>query len=199
MSYVYLTADCHFGHANIGLYCNRLPALLKRTTEDSKFRDDTARAAYARGMNEFLIASWKNRVTKNDTVYHLGDFLYKKQPGWRSVAGVSGRCQEIEELLPGKIIHIAGNHDHNNGVKGLESAIMYVGGLKILLRHKPVEFEADLMGCDFCACGHVHEKWAYRKWGDVININVGVDVRKFMPMRMDEVVGWYHKIEKDGK
>ena len=52
---IFVTADHHFGHANIIEYTNRPFASVEE-------------------MDAALIAAWNERVTDYDLVYHLGDF-----------------------------------------------------------------------------------------------------------------------------
>jgi calcineurin-like phosphoesterase family protein len=81
---VWLTADTHFGHANIIGYCNR------------PFED-------ADEMSERLIRRWNGSVKPDDTVLHLGDFAFF-QGNLEHVAAV------ISQLNGPKIL-VRGNHD----------------------------------------------------------------------------------------
>jgi calcineurin-like phosphoesterase family protein len=51
-------------------------------------------------MNKTLINNWNSKVTKEDVVFHLGDFCF-------------GPYKEFERKLNGKIVYIKGNHDQN--------------------------------------------------------------------------------------
>lgn len=57
MSSIFFTSDSHFGHNNVIKYCNRPFSSIGE-------------------MDEKLISEWNNTVSKNDTVYHLGDFTF---------------------------------------------------------------------------------------------------------------------------
>ena len=54
----WITADCHFGHANIIKYCKR------------PFKD-------LEEMNAILIKNWNERVSPGDIVIVLGDFAWE--------------------------------------------------------------------------------------------------------------------------
>jgi len=79
---IFYTADLHLGHANVIRHCER------------PFQD-------ADEMDEELIERWNRKVHKNDTVYIVGDFIF--------------RChrppEEYFDLLKGKKHLILGNHD----------------------------------------------------------------------------------------
>lgn len=82
---IWFTSDTHFNHANIIKYCNRPFSSIQE-------------------MNETIINNWNSVVTKDDTVYHLGDFAF-------------GKVNEFANKLNGKIVLIKGNHDtipHNH-------------------------------------------------------------------------------------
>lgn len=79
---IYFTSDHHFGHFNIIKYTNR--------NFDS-----------VNQMDEFFVASWNSQVSRNDTVYYLGDFII----------GSPKKAEEILKQLNGKIHLIKGNHD----------------------------------------------------------------------------------------
>lgn len=80
MSY-FFTADTHFNHKNIIKYCN-LPF------NSIKEMDDT------------IVNNWNSIVSKDDTVYHLGDVAF----------GGSG-VKDLLYSLNGNIILICGSHD----------------------------------------------------------------------------------------
>lgn len=85
----FFTADTHFGHKNIIRYD-------KRPFENTEEHD------------EQLIVRYNSVVSKNDIVYHLGDFAFASKQ----------KINEYISRLNGKIHLIKGNHDKRIG-KGL--------------------------------------------------------------------------------
>jgi calcineurin-like phosphoesterase family protein len=73
---MFFTADTHFNHANIIIYCGR------------PFAD-------VEDMNEILIEKWNSRIGDRDTVYHLGDFA------WGEWEPILGRLRGRKILIPG--------------------------------------------------------------------------------------------------
>jgi calcineurin-like phosphoesterase family protein len=78
---IYFTADTHFSHDAIIRFCDR------------PFRD-------AQAMDDALVANWNRRVGPDDTVFHLGDFCWRKGDGLSLLAQLRGRKHLI-----------LGNHD----------------------------------------------------------------------------------------
>lgn len=162
---VFFTSDTHFSHANIIKYCNR--------PYDNVHE-----------MNIDLMIKWNEVVSKNDTVYHLGDFSFNP---------IMQR-----DFLNGNIILIRGNHDRNECIKLFENVYdcltLQIGPYKCFLSHEPVgvgdpkfwkhDWRNKAKGCDFFLCGHIHEKWSINKR----NINVGVDVNEFKPLGELELI-----------
>ena len=184
----WFTADYHLGHFNIIKYCER-PF---KSLED---------------MNNTIIRKHNERVKKEDTVFHLGDFCFRNSNNIGE--GIKVKAIDWESQLNGKIIHIKGNHDRNNSTKTIiESMIITHCGKRIKLVHRPPEgLVFNEFDCIFV--GHVHQNWKYKRIKtqfDYIDlINVGVDVWNFMPHTLEEIMKDYHrkfihkKGESDGK
>ena len=79
---IYFTSDLHLGHANIIRHCNRPFSSVEE-------------------MDETLIRNWAKRVKANDTVYVLGDLMFRNQKS----------PEEYLSRLKGKKHLIIGNHD----------------------------------------------------------------------------------------
>ena len=81
---IYFTSDTHFGHASILNFCKR------------PFKDVDE-------MNEELIKRWNEVISKEDTVFHLGDFAFGGVEIWNKTL----------PRLNGHIVLILGNHKIN--------------------------------------------------------------------------------------
>ena len=183
--YQYLTADLHFNHKNIIDFSNR------------PFKDTES-------MNKTLINNINEMCKKEDILYNLGDFMFKKS----SQAEVYNR--EPEKLLNPKIIHIKGNHDRKNYSKGmLDLAFITYAKTKYLFCHIPPTSKDSgplvkslSLQADCILCGHVHSAWKTKIFDYYIDnyllksvpiINVGVDVWNYRPVRMDKIHNLYLK------
>ena len=195
---VWFVSDIHLGHPNCSAYCGR-PWLRPGDYdfETKKWASDEARQACNDRSNAGLITNWNSRVKPGDTVYHLGDFCCKGNE--RGVPGSMTKAESWEAVLNGKIIHIRGNHDKNNGVScALEHAVIKFAGVRWLLIHHPPYSATELpCDCDAVLCGHVHNAWHTKYMSDGRPmINVGVDVNKYAPVSKTELDAIYRKMER---
>ena len=152
-----------------------------------KIRGYTNRPFYsAYEMDETLIHKWNRRVSKDDTVYHLGDF---------ALANIR-EVKAYRERLNGRIVLIKGNHDRFNSSRlklqgGFDEAInslsLTISGVRYFLKHKPV-LTPDMPEFDVFLCGHIHTLWAKNTFGGKLFINVGVDVWNFEPKTIEELL-----------
>ena len=134
----YLIADTHFGDESIRVFENR--------PFDSV--DE---------MNKEMMDYWNKTVTKNDTVYMLGDFAYS--------SAFDFLFQEGKCVLNGKIILIAGNHDtdylefyRKQGIEVIDYPIVLDGFW--IMSHEPMYVnEASPFANIF---GHVHGNPMYK-------------------------------------
>lgn len=169
---IFFSADYHLGHDNVIKYCSR------------PFRD-------GKHMNNSIIRNHNQRIKECDIMYHIGDFCFRG-----GVQGGPNKVQFWESQLNGKIIHVIGNHDPNNGVKErITSCTMVFGKRRFFVVHRPPE-DWNLVpeNIDGIICGHVHRKWDYQVFdcngerNPIPMINVGIDVRNYFPIRLDEVI-----------
>jgi len=167
MSKTWVTSDLHLGHSKIILYCDR------------PFHDVV-------DMNSTIINNWNSMVKPDDTVYHLGDFCF-----YKSAQGTPIHASSYEERLNGRIVHVIGNHDKNNSVKGhMVSCVIQMGGYRILMQHKPPKCREEVpKEIDIVLCGHVHNLWHYTFMEDLLVYNVGVDVNGFRPIDLNLLTG----------
>lgn len=169
MKRTFFIADTHFGHANIIKFCNRPFQSIEE-------------------HDEALIENWNKVVTRNDDVWHLGDFCF-------------GRSDEdfykVFRRLNGKIHFVKGNHDklamknrnafasyYSSGITEIE-----IEGVSVVLCHYPMLSWNKSFHGSFHLFGHVHG-WVDRnpQWKRNRALDVGVDVRNFTPIEWDEVV-----------
>lgn len=171
--HTFFTSDTHFGHANIIRFCNR------------PFQN-------VEEMNEVLIENWNKVVSKDDTVFHLGDFAFGGSSVWNSII----------PRLNGHINLIIGNHDRKNLRQGYMSYFdMVVPQLQIeiednsiYLNHYPFLCYGGSYRGVWQLFGHVHS----RPQADGLDISrlrvllptqydVGVDNNNFTPISYREV------------
>jgi calcineurin-like phosphoesterase family protein len=119
---IWVTADQHFGHANIIKYCHRPVGSVAE-------------------MDETLIQRWNERIKPGDMVWHLGDVFFGKPS--------DPHVKEIRSRLNGGIFLVKGNHDRwpwgrylSLGVDKMfqhpgDPGITKVGRRSIVLTHNP--------------------------------------------------------------
>lgn len=160
MSDTFFTSDQHYDHKNIIKYCDR------------PFADIDE-------MNETLVQNHNKMVTNQDTVYHLGDFVFKSHP------------KEWLDRLNGKRhILILGNHDHHR-IKALHEAFDEVYDVKM------VQVQNDSIWLSHYA----HLVWPQRHYGVYHlfghshgnvkgikgSLDCGVDSHGFMPIPWEDL------------
>jgi len=114
MAKVYFTSDFHFYHTGILYFHPKRREEFGITLEELQ----SDKAIAVEKMNQGLIKLWNNTVTRDDTVYFLGDFSF----------GNKNETEKILQQLKGKKFLIRGNHDKS--LNGLERYFQYVGDIK---------------------------------------------------------------------
>lgn len=160
---IYFTADLHFGHYNIIKYCDR------------PFRSE-------RHMDQELTRLWNETVTEEDTIYVLGDLSMVTSEGTNYLRRIVSKLNGTKHL-------ILGNHDNLKPFSYVEMGFQTVHTaleLKIdneiyFLNHDPVASITN--DRHIWLVGHVHTLFSELK----NCINVGVDVRGFKPISIDEI------------
>ena len=100
------TADPHFGHANVIMYCGR-PVLKeddlvlnKRRQGGLWWKSPDIAQERSREMDQLMTDNWNKDVNPGDDVYVLGDFCF------------GSKAAEYAAGLNGNIHLILGNHDY---------------------------------------------------------------------------------------
>ena len=172
--HTFFTSDTHFNHANIIRFCNR------------PFKD-------VEQMNEVMITNWNNAISKDDTVFHLGDFCLGGAAEWT----------KILDRLNVKIYLIMGNHDLKNIRQGFISRFEHVamqmrieiGKKRIYLCHYPfLCFEGSYKDDVWQLFGHVHTRRSNSgidagrlQYLYPTQYDVGVDNNNFTPVSFGHV------------
>lgn len=122
-------------------------------------------------MDNDIINKHNEVVKKTDLVICLGDISFN---------------HSIEHLhkMNGSFIIVKGNHDDKHVKKiSFNNLVLSYYNINLLCVHKPIHIYGKF---HLNICGHVHEKWQYRK--DINALNVGVDVNNFYPVSLKEVL-----------
>ncbi|MDD3831639.1 MAG: metallophosphoesterase family protein [Clostridia bacterium] len=144
-------------------------------------------------MDEALISNWNARITNADTVYIIGDLLWK-----------TSRAEEYLSRLKGKKILVTGNHDSsllNNEIaakycKEIHSFLeCHIDGHQTTLCHYPmVEWKGSrkegTSKLGYLIYGHIHGniKYEYKHLFSLPNaLNAGVDINGYVPVTFDEL------------
>lgn len=162
----FFTADSHFGHANIILYCDR------------PFQS-------AEEMDETMIANWNEVVKHDDIVYHLGDFtLGDKLTARRYFKRLQGQIRILcnpwhhdKRWLGGEYYGIS------SGVEYMKSIVILEYNPPIVLCHYPFANWDKAHHGSWHLHGHSHGK--HLAIGRVHD--VGVDRNNFYPVSLEEI------------
>ena len=159
---IFFTSDTHFGHGGaLGLY--RRPF------------------ASVAAMNEGLVERWNETVGPDDEVWHLGDFAIRQRP--TVVADLLARLNGRKHL-------VAGNNDPQEtreleGWGSVQSYIeMEVDRVSLVLCHYPFRSWRGMGKGWVNLHGHSHGKLKPQSR----QYDVGVDVRGFRPVMLDEIL-----------
>ena len=165
---IFFTSDCHFN--------------AQRTIDISKRPFKSLEE-----LNKTLINNWNNTVSKDDTVYILGDFgdlSYAKYLNGRKIF-VKGNYERghysdeelkmyFDVVCPSKILYLPVSYNDK----------IY----HIRLTHEPMNLPQEKMSEDsFGLFGHIHKLCMIKSYG----INVGADCHNFTPIDLDTVL-FYH-------
>jgi len=192
----FFSADAHFQHANIILYAKRKRWIKKGDlNEEGKWINRDIANQRVKKMDESLIKTFNHKAKEDDIIYHVGDFIFK---GGKEANGKQ-KSQVYENKIAAKVIHILGNHDRNNSVKGgLESGTIRFANKLFYLVHRPPMSTEDIPPyVDAVLCGHVHDNWKYKFLKNIPVINVGVDVWNYNLVSTQQIIVFYDKIMRE--
>ncbi len=169
---IYYTADQHFGHSNIIRLCNRP---FKNIAE----------------MDETLIIKWNSTVSADDTVYILGDLIFRSD---KHASYYIERLKGVKHL-------VLGNHDHNwiknCNVQKYFASVSYYLEIKdeerrIALCHYPMLSWGGAARGALHVHAHIHNNrdgFAFETLKKMDNaLNAGVEVNKYKPVTIDELI-----------
>lgn len=165
----YFTSDLHLGHMGAIRMCDR------------HFED-------IEEMNRTLIDNINARVSKNDTLYILGDIAHRCP-----VEDVNKMIAQIN----GKKILVKGNHDKNYDESLFEGIYdfleIHLNGQSISLMHYPMVEWPKSFHSSIHLHGHQHNKPEYnalqREQG-ILRYDVGVDANYYCPVSINEILAY---------
>jgi calcineurin-like phosphoesterase family protein len=163
MKNIWFISDTHFNHPSIIIHSRR-PFY---NIED---------------MNEWIIKEWNKKISKSDTIYHLGDFAF-------------GKLDEIKKIryrLNGKINLILGNHDYKNHIQRLSDCFTDICDLKTIKINKQkiilCHYSMNVWDSSHYNSWHLygHSHGTYQANGKCFD--VGVDNHNYTPWEYSEIV-----------
>jgi len=172
---IFFSADSHWNHMNIIKYTSR------------PFTCDWNGLAE---MNQTLIDNWNKVVQPNDTVYHLGDFVFP--PRMEKEQYVT----DLINQLHGEIHLIPGNHDKKPTLDAFQKhqrtiieplyLDIKVNGTNLTLCH----FAMRVWNKSHFGAGHLygHSHGALQEDALSLSFDCGVDSQQFTPMSLEAVV-----------
>lgn len=171
---IYFVADLHLGHKKIIQMTNRPFSAVEE-------------------MDAALISNWNAKVKGNDTVYIIGDLIYKSQ-----------YPEKYLKQLKGKKVLLRGNHDE--GWLEMIDTDKYFSNITSLLEislcdrmitlcHYPMlewrNSRKDGKKRGYLIHGHIHNR-VDRKYDLLFNssnaLNAGVDINNFEPVTFEELI-----------
>ncbi len=129
-------------------------------------------------MDAAMVANWRETVTDDDEVWHLGDFAVGRRTDGAALLA----------MLPGRKHLISGNNDPTTPVPGWASVSAYAelehAGRKIVLCHYPFRTWRDIGRRAINLHGHSHGRLKPM----LRQFDVGVDARAFRPVTLDALL-----------
>lgn len=177
----YYIADTHFGHTQILQECR--PQF--KSIEE---------------MNETIINNINKTMTRNDTLYILGDFAYRSKVS---------PIEYLKAIKPKKVL-ILGNHDEwftklsetekkkyfiNDEKQGYNEYRVKKNKIELYFCHYPrlAWNRSHYFGTTFSICGHIHNRTDGTVAAELFHLvknqfNAGVDINNFEPVTFEELI-----------
>lgn len=169
---IYFTSDLHFGHKNILRLCRRPFSSIEE-------------------MDQILIDNWNKKVHRDDTVYIMGDLMFRSEK----------TAEYYLDQLKGKKHLFIGNHD-GRWMKTVDlshyfESISMMGTFsdgqhKIIGCHYPMMTWPGAGKNGYMVFGHIHANTDAPYWSMIASspllLNAGVDINGFSPVSFDEMV-----------
>jgi calcineurin-like phosphoesterase family protein len=160
-------------------------------------------------MNEVLIKNWNSVVTKEDTVYTLGDMHW----------GKATEVLDFIKQLNGHIVCIKGNHSLKQFPKELKNRLDDIrdykeindNGKHVIMSHYPImTYRHSGDNNVYMLHGHTHQLTTEQDWvekwtrelrqarkdypdncGNIINVGCMMPYMEFTPKPLDQIIeGW---------
>lgn len=173
---IFFSGDHHYNHINILSYDNE-PF---DTIEEHNYE---------------IMRRHNQLVKKEDVCYLNGDFYFRGGKEARNT-----HYQEFLNQMNGRITIVRGNHEKSNKIiDKIQSASMFISGLKIFVVHDPINSKIE---CDLNIVAHVHTAWLiaelHEKGKTSLLINCGLSQWNYYPVEWRKLYELYHQW-KDGK
>lgn len=166
-------------------------------------------------FNDILIKNANMRASKDDIIYHIGDFYNLNKNKECKCYRLKPKC--FLDRINATMIMIEGNHDIQNKIKTVSQLLFTtIGKYNVSIGHYPSYFEyiprslrreddenIEIPKCyqnigtnHIHICGHVHNKWkcVFDKKHNILNINVGVDVWRYNIISETDLVRYIDSI-----
>ena len=159
---IWLIADTHFFHTNIGQYCDRPD-----------------------GWQDLIIVNWNRFIQPGEIVFHLGDLaLGKKEDTEAFVPLLNGKIY----LLRGNHDRRSKVFYANLGITLVKDpySMVHSSGQRLIFSHRPISpLEPGLLNLH----GHIHNNPSLDVGPR--HINLSVEVREYRPWRLGDILRLY--------
>lgn len=192
----YFTSDLHLGSSSINKYAHRPFASGKEAIDK-------------------LIANCNDVAqSKLDTLIHVGDFALD---GVDRHDGEDESClgcdvRELPLFFNSRLVLLAGNHDDGHNFEADAKSLtldLNQNYRNVYVSHYPSthphyrgpDCSHWRYGRGIVLCGHIHDKWllSYDQKKNILNVNVGVDVWGYRPVRDSEITDMLDFISSYGE